>query len=70
MGAEDVKQEFVFDLVPPTKAAQMLGVAVNTLAYWRVSKRYALPYLKIGGKVMYRQADLRRFVEDRIQCSL
>lgn len=37
----------------PEETAQFLGVTVGTLQVWRSTKRYPLPYLKIGRKVMY-----------------
>lgn len=37
----------------PDETAQFLGVTVGTLQVWRTTKRYPLPYLKIGRKVMY-----------------
>ncbi|GEM_PF-5747120 len=37
----------------PDETAQFLGVTVGTLQVWRCTKRYPLPYLKIGRKVMY-----------------
>ena len=52
-------------LVSPTDAAAMLGVTVATLAIWRCTRRYPLPYTKIGRKVMYRAADLEAFVDSR-----
>jgi excisionase family DNA binding protein len=42
----------------PTEAAQLIGVAVQTLAKWR-SAGSTLPFIKVGGrKVMYALDDL------------
>lgn len=42
-------------------AAKYLGVAVQTLANWR-SLRRGPKWVKVGGKVFYRLADLEAFV--------
>ena len=47
------------------EAAQVLGVSVDTLAVWRCTKRYPLPYIKMGRKVFYRVSDLENFIESR-----
>ncbi len=47
------------------EAASYLGVAPNSLAVWRATKRYALPYVKVGRLVKYRQKDLDAFLESR-----
>jgi len=49
----------------PGKAADFLGVSKETLAVWRCTKRYPLPYVKVGRLVKYREADLTAFVESR-----
>lgn len=48
-----------------TEAAKILGVSVDTLAVWRCTKRYPLPYIKMGRKVFYRVADLEKFIDSR-----
>lgn len=48
-----------------TEAAKILGVSVDTLAVWRCTKRYPLPYIKMGRKVFYRIADLEKFIDSR-----
>lgn len=50
-------------LVPRKKAAVMLGVKAQTLAAWACTKRVNLPFVKIGGRVMYRLRDLIDFIE-------
>jgi excisionase family DNA binding protein len=52
-------------LFPPKQAADYLGVSVGTLEVWRSTKRYPLPYVKVGRLVKYRQADLDAFLESR-----
>lgn len=39
-------------------AATYLGVTPRTLEVWRCTKRHAIPYIKVGRLVKYRQADL------------
>lgn len=50
----------------PKEAAEYLGVTPETLAVWRCTKRYELPYIKIGRRVMYRVRDISEFIERNI----
>jgi predicted DNA-binding transcriptional regulator AlpA len=50
-------------LLDAPRAAEFLGISRNTLAGWRCSKRYSVPYIKIGRLVRYRQADLVAFLD-------
>jgi Helix-turn-helix domain len=45
------------------EAAKFLGKAPATLVIWRSTKRYGLPYIKMGGSVRYAMDDLLAFVE-------
>ena len=45
-----------------SEAASYIGVKPNTLAIWRCTKRYDIPYLKIGKLVKYRKSDLDLFL--------
>lgn len=45
------------------EAAKFLGKAPGTLVVWRSTKRYDLPYHKIGGSVRYAMEDLVAFLE-------
>jgi hypothetical protein len=49
-------------LLTRSAAAAHLGVQPQTLAVWACTKRYPLPYVKIGRRVMYRLTDLEAFV--------
>jgi len=51
------------NLLTPKKAAEILGVAIGTLAVWRCTARYPLPFVKIGRRVMYREQDINNFIE-------
>ena len=44
-------------------AAEYIGVKPGTLQVWRSTKRYPLPYLKVGRLVRYRQSDLDAFLK-------
>jgi predicted site-specific integrase-resolvase len=52
-------------LISPQKAAEMLGVAPQTLAVWRCEERYDLAYVKVGSRVRYRISDIERFLRKR-----
>lgn len=54
-------------LLTPIEAAAILGVVPKTLAVWRSTKRYPLPYIRIGGRVRYRLGDVEAFIESRRQ---
>lgn len=53
------------DRLTSKEAANVLGVSEDTLAVWRCTKRYPLPYVKIGRKVFYRGSDLDVFIKSR-----
>ncbi|WOF76899.1 helix-turn-helix domain-containing protein [Pseudomonas sp. FeN3W] len=52
-------------LLTPDEVAFVLGVKPITLATWRSTGRYSLPYLKIGRCVRYRVSDLATFLVSR-----
>ncbi|MBK9145149.1 MAG: helix-turn-helix domain-containing protein [Candidatus Melainabacteria bacterium] len=58
------------DLLSRREAAEVLGVSEQTLAVWKCTGRYDLPYVKIGKLVKYRKADLDRFIDGRKHESL
>ena len=49
-------------LLTPQEAAAILGVSHKTLAVWRCTKKRDLPYVKVGGRVMYDQEQVRAFI--------
>jgi hypothetical protein len=53
------------DTMSPGAAAAYLGVAPTTLAMWRSTKRYPLPYIKVGRLVQYRKNHLDAFLANR-----
>ena len=54
-------------LLSRKEAAQMLGVEVTTLEVWASTRRYDLPFIKVGRLAKYRLSDLKAFVESRRQ---
>ena len=50
------------ELIEPEEAAGVLGVALNTLADWRW-RGVGPDFVKIGKRVCYTRAALRRYVE-------
>jgi predicted site-specific integrase-resolvase len=55
------------DLLTPEDAAKRLHVTTGTLAVWRSTGRYKIPFIKVGSKVMYRAIDLEQFLNDRMR---
>ena len=53
------------DVLNTTEAAEYLGFQPQTLAIWRTTGRYDLPYLKCGRLVRYRRADLDAWLASR-----
>ncbi|MDP7142707.1 MAG: helix-turn-helix domain-containing protein [Alphaproteobacteria bacterium] len=46
-------------LLTTQQVSKILGVSVGTLAVWRTTKRYNLPYVKSGRLVRYREEDVQ-----------
>ena len=57
-------QSAVTDLLNEEQAASVLQVKPNTLAVWRSTKRYAIPFVKIGACVRYKRADLEAYIQE------
>ena len=67
VGGETEKSVEEFEsLLTPEESAAILSVTPGTLAVWRSTNRYCLPYIKIGGRVMYRPSDLHKFLAERL----
>lgn len=54
-------------LLTTEEAAKTLGLSPSTLCIWRTTKRYPLPYVKVGRMVRYRIEDLEAFLTQRRQ---
>jgi len=52
-------------LLTPSQAADFLNVKPQTLAVWRSTARYNIPFVKVGQHVRYRLADLEKWIEER-----
>lgn len=50
------------DLLTREKAAEYLGIATSTLANWACTKKFNLPYFRVGRSVRYKKSDLDAFV--------
>jgi excisionase family DNA binding protein len=53
------------ELLTRPQAAAFLGVKPQTLSVWATTKRYGLPFIKVGSLVRYRRSDLQRFLDQR-----
>jgi excisionase family DNA binding protein len=53
-----------YDLDTVAAAAYLL-LRPNTLALWRSQKRQAIPFVKVGRKILYSRADLDQWLETR-----
>lgn len=51
------------ELLRPAEAAERLGVKVDTLATWRSTKRYDLPFIRVGRHIKYDAAAIEKFLE-------
>lgn len=52
-------------LLSRVEAAKYIGVATQTLAAWASTKRYEIPYIKVGRTVKYRRRHLDEWLESR-----
>ena len=53
------------NLLDNDAAAEFLGLRPNTLPIWRCTRRYNLPYHKVGRRVFYDEVDLLAFLDSR-----
>lgn len=53
------------NLLTPNQTAELIHVEPETLAVWRSLGRYNLKFIKIGRKVLYDEADVHAFIEER-----
>jgi excisionase family DNA binding protein len=51
-------------LTPP-QTSELIGVGLQTLAVWRTTGRYRLPFVKVGRLVRYRRADVEAWLNSR-----
>lgn len=55
----------VSEMLTPEQAAEYLGLKPQTLAVWRSTGRYSIPFVKVGRNTRYHKADLDKFLEQR-----
>lgn len=56
-------------LLSANEAAEYLGVVPGSLAVWRSTGRYALPWVAVGRLVKYRLQDLDLWLASRTRAS-
>lgn len=56
-------------LLTRPEAAKYLGIKPQTLSVWACTKRYPLPFVKVGRSVRYRVSDLEKFIQARTVCA-
>lgn len=52
-------------LLTEAEAADYLSVEPQTLCAWRCTRRYNLPFIKVGRLVRYRPEDVETFLNER-----
>ena len=52
-------------LMSARQTAAEIGVAEATLSYWRTVGSQRIPYIKVGGRIMYRRSDLEKWLDER-----
>jgi len=52
-------------LLTPIETSNYIGVTEKTLAVWRCTGRYAIPFIKVGRLVKYRKSALDAFLDSR-----
>ena len=56
-------------LLAPLDAASVLGVREQTLAVWRSTGRYGLPFVRVGRRIKYREQDIENWLKRRTATS-
>lgn len=54
-------------LLTPEQAAERMGLRPQTLAVWRTTGRYGLPYVRVGRLIRYKPEDIDTFLDGRRQ---
>ena len=52
------------ELIPAADTARRLHITYGALAVWRCTDRRALPFVRIGRKIFYREQDIEKFITD------
>jgi helix-turn-helix protein len=56
------KSPIISQLLTPTEVAAALHSTTGTLAVWRCTRRKALPFVRLGRKILYRSEDVQAFI--------
>ncbi len=51
-------------LLTRREAAAYLGISTSTLANWACTKKYSIPYFRVGRSVRYRKNILDEFIQN------
>lgn len=54
-------------LMTPQEAADRLGITEGTLRVWRCTKRYPLPYVRVGRAIRYTPEAVTAFIHNRTE---
>ncbi len=52
-------------LLTEVETAAYLGLKPETLATWRCTHRYPLPFIRVGKAIRYRPSDVEKFLAER-----
>lgn len=52
-------------LLTEAQAAEFLGIKSQTLSVWRCTRRYSIPFVKVGAAVRYKLSDLQTWIDSR-----
>lgn len=55
--------------ISPKELSKYINISVGTLAVWRTNRTYDLPYVKIGGRIMYPAQQVNEWLAIRF-CNL
>ena len=53
------------ELLSSHQASIYIGVSPSTMEVWRCTKRYQIPFIKIGRLVRYRKSELDSFLDQQ-----
>lgn len=67
--SERIQDDDEDKLLTENQTADLMTIQPQTLSVWRTTKRYDLPYVKIGRAVRYRRSDVMAFIESRMVTS-
>ena len=52
-------------LLTTEQAAELLLLSPQTLVVWRCTRRYALPFIRVGRLIRYRAEDVASFIKNQ-----